>query len=98
LPPTRAQSRSRRRLLIREFGIDRPPLNEAGCQVALYGYDWFYLSPDLDALTERWLLQPIRSHWLPNSEPYPLKSPAFLTTRGSCSSKPGVILASRELQ
>ena len=34
--------------------------------LAVYGYDWFYLSPDLDPLVDRWLLRPIEAYWLPN--------------------------------
>jgi SAM-dependent methyltransferase len=35
--------------------------------VTVYGYTWFYLSPMLDALTERWLLQPVQSYWSANN-------------------------------
>lgn len=35
--------------------------------LAAYGYSWFYLTPTLDALTDRWLLQPVQSCWLANT-------------------------------
>ena len=35
--------------------------------LAIYGYTWFYLTPALDALTDRWLLQPVQSHWSANN-------------------------------
>jgi ubiquinone/menaquinone biosynthesis C-methylase UbiE len=35
--------------------------------LAAYGYSWFYLTPILDALTDRWLLQPVQSHWSANN-------------------------------
>jgi hypothetical protein len=34
--------------------------------LAVYGYGWFYLTPQLDALVDRWLLRPIEPCWLPN--------------------------------
>ena len=34
--------------------------------LAVYGYDWFYLSPEIDPIVNRWLLRPIESYWLPN--------------------------------
>ena len=34
--------------------------------LAVYGYNWFYLSPQLDPLVDRWLLRPIEPYWLPN--------------------------------
>ena len=34
--------------------------------LAVYSYDWFYLSPALDPVVDRWLLQPIEPYWLPN--------------------------------
>ena len=37
-----------------------------GALLAVYGYNWFYLSPQLDLLVDRWLLRPIESYWLPN--------------------------------
>jgi SAM-dependent methyltransferase len=35
--------------------------------LAAYGYSWFYLTPRLDELTNRWLLQPIERYWSPNN-------------------------------
>lgn len=35
--------------------------------IAAYGYSWFYLTPTLDALTDRWLLQPIQAYWSSNN-------------------------------
>jgi ubiquinone/menaquinone biosynthesis C-methylase UbiE len=35
--------------------------------IAVYGYNWFYITPSLDALTDLWLLNPIQSFWLPNN-------------------------------
>jgi SAM-dependent methyltransferase len=33
--------------------------------VAVYGYNWFYLTPALDELTNRWLIEPIKAYWSP---------------------------------
>ena len=33
--------------------------------IAVFGYSWFYLTPELDELTNRWLLEPIRAYWSP---------------------------------
>jgi hypothetical protein len=35
--------------------------------LAIYGYSWFYLTPVLDALTDRWLLRPVQPYWLANN-------------------------------
>ncbi len=35
--------------------------------LAAYGYSWFYLTPAIDELTNRWLLQPVRTHWSVNN-------------------------------
>jgi SAM-dependent methyltransferase len=37
-----------------------------GGLLAVYGYAWLYLSAQLDALINRWLLRPIEAFWLPN--------------------------------
>jgi len=34
--------------------------------VAAYGYSWFYLTPALDELTNRCLIEPIRHYWSPS--------------------------------
>jgi len=34
--------------------------------VAAYGYNWFYLTPALDELTNRWLIEPIHHYWSPS--------------------------------
>lgn len=36
-----------------------------GGLIAVYGYTWFYLTPALDELTNRWLLEPIERYWSP---------------------------------
>jgi SAM-dependent methyltransferase len=38
-----------------------------GALAAVYGYSWFYLTPAIDELTNRWLLQPVESYWSPNN-------------------------------
>jgi SAM-dependent methyltransferase len=38
-----------------------------GALAAIYGYSWFYLTPTIDELTNRWLLQPVESFWSPNN-------------------------------
>ncbi len=38
-----------------------------GALVAVYGYSWFYLTPTIDDLTNRWLLQPVESYWSSNN-------------------------------
>ena len=35
--------------------------------LAAYGYDWFHISPEIDALTEKFLLQPVAAYWSPNN-------------------------------
>jgi len=39
----------------------------AGAIVAAYGYSWFYVTPDIDVLADRWLLRPVESYWPPNN-------------------------------
>lgn len=39
-----------------------------GGLIAVYGYSWFYLTPELDELTNRWLLEPVESYWSPNNQ------------------------------
>ncbi len=38
-----------------------------GGLIAAYGYSWFYLSVELDELTNQWLLKPVESYWSPNN-------------------------------
>jgi SAM-dependent methyltransferase len=33
--------------------------------LAIYGYDWFYIAPQIDQLVNRWLLQPVQAYWHP---------------------------------
>jgi len=33
--------------------------------IAVYGYNWFYLTPELDELSNRWLIEPIENYWSP---------------------------------
>ena len=33
--------------------------------IAVYGYNWFYLTPALDELTNHWLMEPIEADWSP---------------------------------
>ena len=33
--------------------------------IAVYGYNWFYLTPALDELTHRWLIEPLEEYWSP---------------------------------
>jgi SAM-dependent methyltransferase len=35
--------------------------------IALYGYNWFYVTPALDQLTHRWLIEPIEEYWSPKN-------------------------------
>jgi SAM-dependent methyltransferase len=35
--------------------------------LAVYGYSWFYLTPTIDELINRWLLQPVESYWSANN-------------------------------
>jgi ubiquinone/menaquinone biosynthesis C-methylase UbiE len=35
--------------------------------IAAYGYCWFYLTPELDELTNRWLVEPLKGYWPPGS-------------------------------
>src|SRR5665213_237412 len=48
----------------------RPPVPRRvarpGAVLGGYGYNWFYLSPQLDPLVDQWLLRPIEPYWLPN--------------------------------
>jgi SAM-dependent methyltransferase len=34
-----------------------------GAVIAVYGYSWFYISPDIDELVDRWLLRPVDAWW-----------------------------------
>lgn len=34
--------------------------------LAVYGYTWFYVSPEIDPVVDEWLLQPVSSEWAPN--------------------------------
>ena len=36
--------------------------------IAVFGYTWFYISPELDVLIDELLLQPAAPYWLPNSQ------------------------------
>jgi SAM-dependent methyltransferase len=36
--------------------------------LAVYGYSWFYISPEIDALAGRWLFQPVESYWSTNNQ------------------------------
>ena len=36
--------------------------------IAVFGYTWFYISPELDALIDELLLRPAAPYWLPNSQ------------------------------
>jgi SAM-dependent methyltransferase len=38
-----------------------------GAVIAVYGYSWFYVSPEFDQLTNRLLLQPLQQFWEPNN-------------------------------
>ena len=38
-----------------------------GAIVAVYGYSWFYVSPEIDVLVDRWLLRPIEAWWPPHN-------------------------------
>jgi SAM-dependent methyltransferase len=33
--------------------------------IAVYGYNWFHVTPALDELTHRWLIEPIEEYWSP---------------------------------
>ena len=44
--------------------------------IAVYGYSWFYLTPALDELTNRWLIEPILAYWSPKVR---LLSEGYLT-------------------
>lgn len=34
--------------------------------LAVYGYTWFYVSPEIDPVVDEWLLQPVSAEWAPN--------------------------------
>ena len=36
--------------------------------LAVFGYTWFYISPEIDALVNDHLLQPAAPYWLPNNQ------------------------------
>jgi SAM-dependent methyltransferase len=36
--------------------------------IAVFGYPWFYVSADIDALVDELLLQPVVRYWLPNRQ------------------------------
>lgn len=49
-----------------EFYAEVQRVGRPGALLAAFGYDWFYLSPQLDALVDQWLLRPIDAYWHPN--------------------------------
>lgn len=36
--------------------------------LAVFGYNWFYISPEIDALVDEQLLQPAAPYWLPHNQ------------------------------
>jgi SAM-dependent methyltransferase len=38
-----------------------------GAVIAAYGYSWFYISPEFDQLTNRFLLEPLQQFWSSNN-------------------------------
>lgn len=36
--------------------------------IAVFGYTWFYISPEIDALVNEYLLQPAAPYWLPYNQ------------------------------
>jgi SAM-dependent methyltransferase len=51
---------------LKKFYAEVRRVARPGALLAAYGYDWFYLSPALDLIVDRWLLRPIEPYWLPN--------------------------------
>jgi ubiquinone/menaquinone biosynthesis C-methylase UbiE len=49
------------------FFAEAQRIARPGALMAVYGYNWFYITPTLDALTERFLLQPVMSFWSANN-------------------------------
>lgn len=52
--------------LDRFFSQARRVLRPAGILAAI-GYSWQYIDPEVDAVVDEWLLQPLRKHWAPNN-------------------------------
>jgi SAM-dependent methyltransferase len=48
-----------------EFYAEVRRVARPGALLAVYGYDWFYISPQVDPLVDHWLLRPIESYWRP---------------------------------
>jgi SAM-dependent methyltransferase len=40
---------------------------KTGGVLAAYGYSWFYISPEIDASVDEFLLRPVAGHWLPGN-------------------------------
>jgi ubiquinone/menaquinone biosynthesis C-methylase UbiE len=51
---------------LEKFYAEARRVAQPGALLAVYGYDWFYVSPQIDALVDRWLARPIEPYWLPN--------------------------------
>jgi hypothetical protein len=49
------------------FHAEARRVARAGAIVAVYGYSWFYISPDIDVLVDRWLLRPVEAWWPPGN-------------------------------
>jgi SAM-dependent methyltransferase len=49
-----------------QFYLEVRRVARSGAALAVYGYNWFYLSPQLDSIVDQWLLRPIEPYWLPN--------------------------------
>jgi hypothetical protein len=48
------------------FAMPNLRVARPGAVMAVYGYNWIYLSPQLDPVVDEWLLRPIEPYWLPN--------------------------------
>ena len=42
-------------------------VSRPGAVIALYGYSWFYVSPTIDDLTRKFLLEPVAAFWSPQN-------------------------------
>jgi ubiquinone/menaquinone biosynthesis C-methylase UbiE len=50
----------------RRFYAEARRVLKPGGLLAVYGYSWFYVSPEIDRLVDQCLLEPIAGHWAPN--------------------------------
>jgi Methyltransferase domain len=52
---------------LERFHAEVRRVGRAGAIIAVYGYSWFYISPEIDEISDRQLLRPVEPYWPPNN-------------------------------